>query len=557
MFSANEKLKQVYNGDCVHDNPGNHLHGGVGVATDYKHRTLLHRLLPYAHQLYDVPRHQLGKQFVLTYADLMNGLGPKRREHNSEYVLLYVILILRKEKNIKSSKGIKLLLERRLERFQDPTQLAAMVDEAETAFKRNQSNLRKDLTDEDLARTYDSMCARGDHSKALRWLTDRDGGAVLSPSDIDDKTSMTVEEVLKSKHPPLRNVEPSFLEKFDTVPDFPTVVITGDDVEKVARKLRGSAGLANFDSIIMRNLLLQHGQASQTLREAFATFSTWMATKNVPWAVYRGFMMSRMVGLGKPDGGVRPVGIGDINRRFVAKIILSVTGDDATEACSSDQLCAGLKFGCEGGVHGMTAAFDVASANEDVGFMLVDADNAFNSFSRIQMLWNVRHAWPAGAWFAFNCYKHWSLLMVREPGGCSSAIINSREGVTQGDPFAMVMYAIGTLPLIRRVRKQAIDANHSWYADDSSVVGRFPDLKRVYSALCIWGVNYGYIPNSSKTKIIVPEHRLAAAQQYFNTESRLNFEVQSGARYLGGFVGSTLLRNVHVEAKISNWVYAI
>ena len=102
----------------------------------------------------------------------------------------------------------------------------------------------------------------------------------------------------------------------------------------------------------------------------------------------------------------------------------------------------------------------------------------------------------------------------------------------------MVMYAIGTLPLIRRVWKQAIDANHLWYADDSSVVGRFLDLKRVYSALCIWGVNYGYILNSSKTKIIVPEGRLAAAhqQQYFNTESRLNFEVQSGADTLVGLL---------------------
>ena len=79
----------------------------------------------------------------------------------------------------------------------------------------------------------------------------------------------------------------------------------------------------------------------------------------------------------------------------------------------------------------------------------------------------------------------------------------------------------------------------------------------MYSALCIWGVNYGYILNSFKTKIIVPERRLAAAQQYFNTERRLNFEVQSGARYLGGFVGSSLLQDAHVEAKISDWVYAI
>ena len=161
------------------------------------------------------------------------------------------------------------------------------------------------------------------------------------------------------------------------------------------------------------------------------------------------------------------------------------------------------------------------------------ADNTFNSFSRIQMMWNVRHARPAGTWFAFNCYKHWSFLMVCEPGSCSSATIYSKEGVPQGGPFVMVMYdAIGTL----RIQKQAIDAYHSWYEDDSSVVGRFPDLKRICLAMCMWGVSYGYIPNSSKTKIIVPEHRLAAAQQYFNTESRLKFEVQSDARYLGGLL---------------------
>ena len=33
VFSANEKLKQVYDGDCIHDNPGNHLHGLHAKAT--------------------------------------------------------------------------------------------------------------------------------------------------------------------------------------------------------------------------------------------------------------------------------------------------------------------------------------------------------------------------------------------------------------------------------------------------------------------------------------------------------------------------------------------
>ena len=27
------------------------------------------------------------------------------------------------------------------------------------------------------------------------------------------------------------------------------------------------------------------------------------------------------------------------------------------------------------------------------------------------MMWTVRHCWPAGARFAFNCYRHWAQLL--------------------------------------------------------------------------------------------------------------------------------------------------
>ena len=47
---------------------------------------------------------------------------------------------------------------------------------------------------------------------------------------------------------------------------------------------------------------------------------------------------------------------------------------------------------------------------------LVDACNGFNALSRLAMLWTVRHRWPAGARFAFNCYKHWAQLLLRQPG---------------------------------------------------------------------------------------------------------------------------------------------
>ena len=49
---------------------------------------------------------------------------------------------------------------------------------------------------------------------------------------------------------------------------------------------------------------------------------------------------------------------------------------------------------------------------EPSGKTLVDARNEFNKLSRLAMLWTVRHRWPAGSRFAFNCYRHWAQLLI-------------------------------------------------------------------------------------------------------------------------------------------------
>ena len=83
---------------------------------------------------------------------------------------------------------------------------------------------------------------------------------------------------------------------------------------------------------------------------------------------------------------------------------------------------------------------------EPSGTMLVHACNGFNELSRLEMLWTVRHHWPAGARFAFNCYKHWAQLLLRQPGDPPVTIL-SRWGVTQGDPLSMVLYGITLVSL--------------------------------------------------------------------------------------------------------------
>jgi hypothetical protein len=55
---------------------------------------------------------------------------------------------------------------------------------------------------------------------------------------------------------------------------------------------------------------------------------------------------------------------------------------------------------------------------EESGFLLIDARNAFNEGNRTGMLWTVRHEWPPpGARFAFNCYRHWAILVIRGNNG--------------------------------------------------------------------------------------------------------------------------------------------
>ena len=85
---------------------------------------------------------------------------------------------------------------------------------------------------------------------------------------------------------------------------------------------------------------------------------------------------------------------------------------------------------------------------EDWGFLLIDARNEEN---RKAMLWDVRHEWTSGAQFTFNCYHHWDTLVVRDIGDGSGHFLHSKEGVTQGEPLAVIEYGIGFLPLIREL----------------------------------------------------------------------------------------------------------
>ena len=81
-----------------------------------------------------------------------------------------------------------------------------------------------------------------------------------------------------------------------------------------------------------------------------------------------------------------PVGVGEARRRIFAKIVLMVTGPESTMEYQYDQLCAGLKAGIDGAIHGVQSLWEKNLSTEEWVFKLVDANIAFSKMNRVGML---------------------------------------------------------------------------------------------------------------------------------------------------------------------------
>ena len=112
--------------------------------------------------------------------------------------------------------------------------------------------------------------------------------------------------------------------------------------------------------------------------------------------------------------------------------------------------------------------------------------------------------------------------------------IMSKQGVTQGDPLAMICYGIATLPLIRQLQEERQGWHQIWYADDGGITGDYNDIRRVFERPKEIGPKWGYLPEPSTCILVVKEGQREYATEQF---ADCGFEVRTGSRYLGGYIG--------------------
>ena len=229
------------------------------------------------------------------------------------------------------------------------------------------------------------------------------------------------------------------------------------------------------------------------------------------------------------------------SRNFV--FVVSIVKDDILKVAGVQQLCVGQQSGCKVAIHAMRRLFGSPSCQ---AILQVDATNAFNNLNRKTALINILRSCPSIAPALINMYRHESSLFI---GG---GIIPSCEGTTQGDPPAMAMFTLATLPLMNKLSQ---DVKQCWYADDASAGGKLQHIKDWWDGLTQLGPQYAYFPNPEKNWLVVKkEHYEAASATFAGSGIQLT---RHRRQYLRSAIGSDEFTEAFVKMKIEGWINEI
>ena len=91
--------------------------------------------------------------------------------------------------------------------------------------------------------------------------------------------------------------------------------------------------------------------------------------------------------------------------------------------------------------------------------------------------------------------------------------MHSKEGVTQGDPLAMITYGIGVLPLIRELWDSHPRVTHPWHTDDMGAGGKIGRILAHFQDLQVRGLSRGYFPEPTKKILVVALPNMARVEE--------------------------------------------
>ena len=288
-----------------------------------------------------------------------------------------------------------------------------------------------------------------------------------------DLTDATVRAELVNLHPPLPEGAMIPARPGGTSP---IILEDDDDMRRLLRSSNnGSAGGPSGWAGNMLSSLVE----SALCRAGIITLLSDIVNNNLPDQARQYLLSSRLVGLSKPDSGVRPIAIGEVFYRLAAVLAVRRVTAAASALLVPHQYGIGVASGAERILHSMQHT--LTDKQRRLAALKCDISNAFNCCNRALLLEKLYGTPELSALYniADFAYSTPSTLLLERADGDS---IQSSNGVRQGDPLSTLLFCLYMRDVYVSVAKAA---NVTLYAfvDDLHVVGEPAEVLKALASL--------------------------------------------------------------------------
>jgi hypothetical protein len=179
---------------------------------------------------------------------LAAGKEPSDRLH------VFLRVLTQRVDGVKGWKDTRRVLQRRLDDW-EAGRVDKLVQEtlrASAVYRGRTSRSQPTAAnDEHTRRVFCRLIEEGKVRAAVRFLAERDKGGVLHPDDsIEVKGKrVRVRDVPLQKHPAPQEPGAAAMTPYEVLPELPTLDITAETIELVAKQLQGGAGPSSVHAI--------------------------------------------------------------------------------------------------------------------------------------------------------------------------------------------------------------------------------------------------------------------------------------------------------------------
>jgi hypothetical protein len=372
----------------------------------------------------------------------------------------------------------------------------------------------------------------------------------LSPEQLEDNPT--------EQHPPQTTPHDNDITT-QIQPDPTDPTITSKHLAALIHKLRPCAK-PGIDK-------LRHGYLKQMIRGNNTTFVDQLAkvidilVKGLePPQISKLLSTNELIAGDKPNGGVRPIGIGFTLRKLTAMTINYRARGDFNEDHFKDRQFAMRKSGMEEIIHNVTT---VIEKDKTLCVLTADGNNSFNQCNKHTGLKEIEQHYPFAYPHLRNMYAQDSECWFNMNNKIK--VIQCKNGFHQGDVLGNWAYTMTIHPMLNELAlhiKQTFPDSKpliNFYVDDGTFAAEYEIINEILIFLQREDIfqKYGYKLNPNKCSLLLgscgdPELLKTRLEELTKTippdnikthpddvtDDQISAQVKYGIKLLGSFIGS-------------------